>query len=266
MNYRLSWRAATIKNGFRDATAYRVEFISEIVGSALVPAAIQLVLWHALFKVGGAQEVAGMTFTDMIHYTLMSVLFTQVRGGDQDFELQEMIRTGTLSNYLLRPVSVVEFVYLRGASPRFLIAAISLVLGLAVSVWLGVASPLRILGAMLMAIMGNVIHYQIGAALATAGFFWEDSFSVLMVKNLVVSILSGELLPLNLFPPSMRWVWESTPFYLYVFGPTQYALGRWTHLEFLRHFGLGILWALGLWFLIRLTWKFGIKRYSSLGG
>ncbi|OFZ19655.1 MAG: hypothetical protein A2X94_16485 [Bdellovibrionales bacterium GWB1_55_8] len=266
MNTALDWRAATLKNGFRDATAYRVEFFSDIVGSAIVPAAIQLVFWHALFTLGGATEVAGMTFTDMIHYTIVSVLFSQVRGGDQDFELGEMIRTGTLSNYLLRPVSVVEFIYLRGAAPRFLIAGLSLILGLILSLWLGGASPVRVCGAMVMAVMGNVIHYQIGAVLSTMGFYWEDAYSMLMVKNLVVSILSGELLPLNLFPASMRWIWESTPFYLYVFGPTQYALGRWTHLEFLHHLGIALIWMLGLWFLIRMTWKIGIRRYLSLGG
>src|SRR6478735_120149 len=107
----MSWRLAALKNGFQDATAYRIEFLFEIVGAAFVPAAIQWVLWYALFKIGGATEIAGMTYTQMVHYTLMSLLFSQVRGGDHDFELQEMIRSGQLSNYLLRPVGVVEFVW-----------------------------------------------------------------------------------------------------------------------------------------------------------
>ena len=45
-------------------------------------------------------------------YTWVSALFSQVRGGNLDFELAEMIRTGTLSQYLLRPVSVLEFGFL----------------------------------------------------------------------------------------------------------------------------------------------------------
>src|SRR3954468_2519260 len=144
---KLQWRLAALKNGFQDATAYRLEFLFEILGSAFVPAAIQSVLWYAIFKTGGATEVNGMSYTQMIHYTLISLLFTQVRGGDHDFELQEMIRSGQLSNYLLRPVGVVEFVYLRGVAPRLFIAGCALTLGMTVGAYFGI-SPVRMIGAM----------------------------------------------------------------------------------------------------------------------
>ncbi|NBU20250.1 hypothetical protein EBS43_02365 [bacterium] len=261
----LQWRLAALKNGLQDATAYRIEFFFEIMGSAFVPAAIQWVLWYAIFQLGGKQEIAGMSYPEMLHYTLVSLLFTQVRGGDHDFELQEMIRSGQLSNYLLRPVGVVEFVYIRGVAPRLLIATLCLALGVLFSFWLGL-SPIRMVGAMFLALLGNLIHYQLGAALATSAFVWEEAYSVLMIKNMAVSLLSGELIPLNLFPESMRWLWQSTPFYLYVFGPTQYALGYWSHGEFLYQLGLSCLWVIGGWLLIRLTWGVGMKRYLSLGG
>lgn len=262
---RFEWRWAALKNGFQDATAYRVEFFFEVVGSAMVPAAIQWVLWYAMFKLGGATEIAGMTYQDMVHYTIVSLLFTQVRGGDHDFELAEMVRNGSLSNYLLRPVGVVEFVYIRGVAPKLFIAGVCLILGVIAGFWLGLA-PERMLGSMLLAFIGNIIHYQIGAALATAAFYWEEAYSFMMVKNMIVSLLSGELIPLNLFPESMQWIWKSTPFYLYVFGPTQYALGRWSHQEFLTQLGVSFIWLIGGWFLIRFSWGIGIRRYLSLGG
>lgn len=259
------WRIAAIKNGFRDATAYRLEFLFEILGAAFVPAAIQWVLWYAIFKVGGATEVGGMSYLQMVHYTMVSLLFTQVRGGDHDFELAEMIRSGQLSNYLLRPVSVIEFVYIRGVAPRLFIAGLCLIAGIGIGFFIGM-NPARMVGAMAMALAGNIIHYQIGAAIAASSFVWEESYSILMVKNMIVSLLSGELIPLNLFPPSMQWIWKSTPFYLYVFGPTQYALGRWSDMEYLRQMGISALWMIGAWATIRLTWGLGVNRYQSLGG
>jgi ABC-2 type transport system permease protein len=262
---KLGWRIAALQNGFKDATAYRIEFLFEILGAAFVPAAIQWVLWYAMFKIGGADTVAGMTYEDMVAYTLTSLLFTQVRGGDHDFELAEMIRSGALSNYMLKPVGAVEFVYIRGVAPKIFIAGVCLVIGVAVGAFFGL-NPVRMVGAMFLAFLGNVIHYQIGAALATTSFYWEEAYSVLMVKNMIVSLLSGELLPLNLFPESMQWIWKSTPFYLYVFGPTQYALGRWSHQEFLFQLGMAGLWMCVGWMLIRASWGLGVKRYLSLGG
>lgn len=261
----IGWRWAALKNGFQDATAYRWEFFIQVAGSAVVPAAIQWILWYAMFKIGGAETVAGMTYTDMIHYTWVSVLFTQIRGGDHDFELAEMIRSGQLSNYLLRPVGVVEFVYIRGVAEKLFLSFGCLIVGMFIAPWFGL-DPSRMVGAMLMAILGNVIHYQIGAALSSTSFLWEESYSVLMVKNMVVAFLSGELIPLNLFPENMQWLWKSTPFYLYVFGPTQYALGRWTHTEFMINMAIGCGWLIAGWLLIRITWGLGIRRYLSLGG
>lgn len=259
------WRIAALKNGLQDATAYRLEFLFEVLGAALVPAAIQWVLWYALFKVGGQTQVRGMTYTQMIHYTMVSILFSQVRGGDLDFELGEMIRTGQLSNYLLRPVSVIEFVWIRGIAPKLFVAGTALVLGCVVGITIGM-SPARMFGAMLLALVGNVIYYQISAALASASFYWEEAYSVLMVKNMIVNILSGELIPLNMFPDKMQWIWKSTPFYLFVFAPTQYALGRWPTHEFLRQLLISGGWLIVGWLLIRLTWGIGIRRYLSLGG
>jgi ABC-2 type transport system permease protein len=256
---------AALKNGFSDATAYRIEFIFEVLGSAFVPAAIQWLLWFALFKLGGQTKVAGLTYPEMIQYTFASILFSQIRGGDLDFELQEMIRSGQLSNYLLKPVGLIEFVYLRGFAPKVFIAGICLVIGMVISPWTGLR-PERLAGAMVMALVGNVIHYQIGAALASAAFLWEEAYSVLMVKNMIVGILSGEQIPLNLFPAGLSWIWRSTPFYLFVFGPAQYALGRWSHQEFIFNLGIGCIWMVACWGLIRVTWGVGIRRYLSLGG
>lgn len=260
------WRFAALRNGFQDATAYRVEFLLEVLGAAFVPAAIQWVLWYALFKLGGHTTVGGMTYQQMLAYTFTSILFTQIRGGDHDFELMEMIRSGGLSNYLLRPASVVEFVYMRGLAPKLFIASISLSIGVFASMFTDAVSAPRMVASLGLAILGNIIHFQIGAIIATLAFYWEEAYSVLMVKNMVVQILSGELIPLNLFPASMTWIWKMTPFYLYVFGPTQYALGRWSHMEFLNAVGIAVVWIASLSVITHWTWKLSIKRYLALGG
>jgi ABC-2 type transport system permease protein len=261
----LSWRWAALRNGLLDAMAYRFEFLFGIAGSAIVPLIIQLLLWSAVFSQPGQTELGGMTHHELLMYTFTSVLFSQVRGGDLDFELAEMIRTGQLSSYLLRPVSVIEFVYLRGSAQKFLIAFLALLAGIVFVLATG-GSFWRLIGAMGLALLGNVIHFQLSSALAAAAFYWEEAYSVLMVKNMVVSLLCGELIPLSLFPKSWEWVWKGTPFYLYVYGPTQYTLGKWSHAEFWAAMLTAGGWIVISTLLVRLSWGVGMKRYSSIGG
>lgn len=244
--------------------AYRMEFLLEFVGSAIVPMAIQLVLWSAVFR-EGAETFGGATRPELVAYTLTSVLFSQVRGGDHDFEIAELVRNGSLSNYLLRPVGVIPFIYMRGVAPRLMFSGLCLVVGLASAPWSGI-NPLNLLGAMSLAFMGNIIHYIFGTALATVAFYWEEAYSMLMVKNLCVAILSGELIPLYLFPDQWSWVWKALPFHLYVFAPTQFALGKmsWGELQMALLQSVG--WIAILSGVTALLWRIGIKRYASIGG
>lgn len=260
-----SWRVAAIKNGLRDAIIYPWEFLFEILGSMIMPALIQLLLWSAVFSGESTSRFGTMTLNDLLHYTVVSLLFSQVRGGNLDFELQEMIRTGSLSHYLLRPINLHEFIYLRGSAPRFLLSGICLLLGFIILPILGY-SPWGLVPAMLLALLGNIIHYQLGIILTTAAFYWEEGYSILMVKNMVTSFLSGELLPLTLFSGLFEWTWKLTPFYLYVFGPTQIALGKWGYEECMQAFFIGFMWILGLGLLTRASWNLGMKKYLSLGG
>jgi ABC-2 type transport system permease protein len=261
----LQWRFAALRNGFQDATAYRMEFLLEVVGYAIVPAATQWILWYSLFVTGNNTSIAGRSYSEVLQYTFVSMLFSQIRGGNHDFELAEMIRDGSLSQYLLKPVGVLEFVYIRGVAPKLLITGIGTLIGIGVSLYLQL--PLIYIPiAILIAIMGNIIHYQIGAIIAASAFAWEEAYSLLMVKNVIVGLLCGELIPLYLFPESYSWLWKYTPFYLYVYEPTQIFLGKASWTEINQSVIIGMLWIVSLSFLTKKAWNKGIHQYQSLGG
>lgn len=261
----LEWRMAATRNGMKDALAYRWDFLIDFFTQAFVPVGIQLILWHAIFHQQGKTEFAGMQYSELLAYTWTSVLFTQVRGGNYDFALIEMIRTGSLSQSLLRPVGPVEFVFWRGFGEKIFTAAFCLFLGL-VATYFADRSLMNLILAMMLAVLGNVIHYLFGAILAAVAFYWENAFAILLVKNMMVSLLSGELLPLSLFPEKYTWIWKSTPFYLYVFGPTQMALGKWSVSEWIQHMTIGFGWCLAFAIILQLTWRHAIRQYQGIGG
>jgi ABC-2 type transport system permease protein len=262
---KLNWRIATIRNGVKEALAYRGEFLLDIFGSAIVPVGIQLMLWTAILRGDPNASFAGMSYGELMAYTWTSLLFSQIRGGDLDFSIIEMIRTGTLNNYLLRPVGVLEFVYFKGLGEKLLTLLFCFALGSIATLFTSLSLP-NLLMAMMLALLGNVIAYLFGCILATVAFYWENAFAALMVKNMVVALFCGELIPLTIVPEKYSLIWKCTPFYLFVFGPTQVALGKWNSSVWLREMGLGVLWILAFLMLLHLAWKKSIHRYQGIGG
>jgi ABC-type uncharacterized transport system permease subunit len=270
--WQIQWRLATIRNGMRDALAYRGDFLVGLLSSAVIPVGIQLILWYSIFHTGdngGGQgnisTFGGMSYSQLLAYTWTTLLFSQVRGGDYDFALIEMIRTGTLSNYLLKPVGVVEFTFLQGFGEKLITAMICFVIGCIATLFTPLTITNLILG-MILAILGNLIAYLFGALLAAMAFYWENAFAILMVKNLVVSLLSGELIPLTIVPAKFTWIWQSTPFYLFVYGPAQVALGKWDHWMWAHQMMIGFAWLFGFWLAMKLLWTYSIHRYQGIGG
>lgn len=261
----LEWRMAAVKNGMKDALAYRWDFIIDFFGQALVPVGIQLILWHSIFQQEGTTQFAGMNHSELLAYTWTSLLFSQVRGGNYDFALIEMIRTGSLNQSLLKPVDPVEFVFWRGFGDKLFTATFCFLLGIIATFFAG-HSVMNLIMAMMLAILGNIIHYIFGAALAAVAFYWENAFAILMVKNMAVSLLSGELIPLSIVPEKYSMIWQSTPFYLYVYGPTQIALGKWSQEMWAHHMMIGFIWCFAFAMILKLTWKFSIHRYQGIGG
>ncbi|MBS1959036.1 MAG: ABC-2 family transporter protein [Bdellovibrionales bacterium] len=263
--WQVEWRFAAIRNGMRDALAYRGDFIINFLSSALVPVAIQLILWYSIFTASGKTEFAGMTYPELLAYTWTSLLFSQIRGGNYDFDLIEMIRTGNLSTYLVRPVGVVAFTFFRGFGEKLATTGLCFLLGI-IAIYFTQYHIHHFIMGMMMALLGNVIAYLFSSTLSASAFYWENAFAVLMVKNMFVSLFSGELIPLSIVPEQYAWVWKSTPFYLFVYGPTQVALGKWDTQIWANNMLIGFAWLTVFWITLEASWRYSIKRYQGLGG
>ncbi len=261
----LDWRLAAIKNGMQDALAYRINFVVELVFSALTPVAVQLILWQAYFQGGTSDRLGQLTHAELIQYSLASLLFSQIRGGNYDFTLIEMIRNGTLSIGLLRPVGPVEFTYFRSFGEKAFVTGIALTAGVVTCAFTQYSVVHLLLG-MIVAWLGNVIAYVFGSILATVAFYWENAFAVLIIKNTVVAFLSGEVIPLTLFPEKLSFLWQSLPFYFFVHAPTQIFLGKWGNDQIQIELFKAVVWLVVLLFIHQWVWKRNIHKYQAIGG
>src|SRR5207253_6803389 len=81
----------------------------------------------------------------------------------------------------------------------------------------------------------------------------------------VFSLLSGYLIPLDLFPPFLRSILYSLPFRYMMSFPIEIFTGRIGVPEIVHGIAAEWLWVGVFYIAYRLVWVRGIRRYSAVG-
>ena len=86
------------------------------------------------------------------------------------------------------------------------------------------------------------------------------------IKNVIVRILSGTLLPIWFMPSVMKKIIAWTPFESIYFTPVQIYLGEIQGVELLEKLLIQLIWVFMLWLIARFFWKKGVKKLVVQGG
>lgn len=250
---------------FSKHTAYRLDFFLQIIAPALVFFFINYSLWSSIYAGDPTTIIKGYNFTQMINYHVWVLIVGLVAQGHTSFNLAQDIRLGRISSYLIYPFNLWEFhtasflsfeiLQLFIGSFTFAIlysfgfakfATInSLILGLIVSI--------------VVSIFWFIVQYLMGLL-----SFWLDETWILRVMfRLLASFLSGVIIPLDLYPPTMVKILSYTPFPYLTYYPIKIFMGETQHV----YTALGILgfWSIVFSFLCLYVWKKGLRLYTAAG-
>ena len=258
---------------FKRAFAYRAEFWLGFLGNALTQFAVAYLLWSAVFASTGAQTMGGLTLRDLALYYLLIPLVERITLGAEMSHISGEIYDGTLSRYLVYPVSFFGFKYVTSLAQSLVYAAQMAALA-GVCLWIFGVPPafhFTLSGfalAFLSLMLGTVLYFALAACLEMVAFWADNVWSLMVLLKLVLHFLGGGLLPLVLFPGALRAGLELTPFPYLVSFPLRFlmqgAAGVNTA-EAVRGFTVMGLWIFGLSVLAGLIWRRGSREYSGVG-
>jgi ABC-2 type transport system permease protein len=255
---------ALLRAGFASAVAYRAEFLIWMFSTNMP--LIMLALWAAVARSG---PVGTYTQAGFAAYYLCTLLVRLLSGSWVVWELTMEIRQGTLALRLLRPIHPLlaysaenlAAVPLRGiiALPvlSILLWAGRQHLGHDPVLWLMLAPAM--LGAWLLT-------FLVMALIGTLALYVESAASLFEAWLGISAVMSGYLIPLDLFPKTVQQIALVLPFRFLLSFPVELMLGKHSRLDALAL--LGAQWAyvaLAL-FATNLVWRAGLRRYSAYGG
>ncbi len=146
--------------------------------------------------------------------------------------------------------------------PLFIIASIALYFAI------GLTPPS--IGIFLLFVVSSFISFLICDAfnflIGQLAIFTNALFGLMITKNILLSFLSGSLLPVSFFPKWLQDLTDFMPFSSMVQTPVMILLGHYQVLDILRLIGIQIIWFIILNILCIFTFNRLKKHIVSVGG
>lgn len=248
---------------FNLALEYRGQVIIWIL-SGVLPLVMMLV-WLSLTEAGPVQ---GYTAQDFISYYLMVIFMRRMCGVWIIWDLNRDIRQGSLSSQLLRPLHPVHLHLARTLSrhPLQLVLIGPPLVAAALLLGAHYAMPLGHLPLLLVVMFGaTLVEFFVQMCIGSTAFWITQATAVMEVWFYIRALLSGWVVPLDLFPPVVTNALQYLPFRYVLSFPLEITLGRLD----LPQIGFGLAvqygWVIFFFLLYRLLWSRGIREYSAVG-
>jgi ABC-2 type transport system permease protein len=255
---------AAVQVGFSHLMAYRAEIIIQLFSAGVV-VVLNGSIWGA--AVMGKEELAGVPAAILkahavVAWSAVSFYATRVHE-----DIARRFRDGQIASDLLRPVSFQHFWYARDlgrAGASMLVQTIPLF----TACWWFFGFPLPghpgTWGLYLLSLLlGHATNFGLAFLVGVSAVRLQSVTGLAHVKTVLVSVFSGALIPLELFPASVSGLVECLPFRAMAQVPTRI---------FLEQPGAesGILvqlfWAGFLWVVGALAWARAEARLVVQGG
>jgi ABC-2 type transport system permease protein len=215
-----------LRVGFAGALAYRAEMIVWVLATTMP--LVMLALWTAVANGGPVGRYGRPQF---IAYFLATFVVRQLTGCWVFWEMTFEVRNGTLAMRLLRPIH-----------PLWAYAFESVAV-----------TPMRLV-------------VCIPAALATLLIVGRTGVTHEPLRLVFYFVLSGYLVPVDLFPASVRHVIDWLPFRFQIGLPVEIMTGAHGGRECLVLLARQWSWVLAALLATAATWRLGLKRFAAYGG
>lgn len=252
---------------FLEKLAYAKAAWFDIAGT-MVSILIYYFLWKYVFM--ERNELNGYTMAQMTTYVILSRMLSSQFSGGINIPFAEWIYDGGIGMELLRPVTLfftlsakrlgefLFFVLFKGLP--VMIVSILILRGT------GPAGGTEVLLFCVSTLLSLIIMFYIEFMVGIGSFYTLNSYGLRFTKAAVLSVLSGGIVPLFLFPKMLAQVLDLLPFAGMVSVPVQIFLGKYTYGQTTFYLLMQCAWAMIMGVFAHLLYHLAIRKVIVQGG
>ncbi len=254
-----------LRVGFAGAVAYRAEMIVWVLATTMP--LVMLALWTSVASGGPVGRYGRPEF---IAYFLAAFIVRQLTGCWVFWEMTFEVRSGALAMRLLRPIHPLwayAFESVAATPMRLIVCVPAALATLLIVGWTGVTHDPLIWVAWLISIAGAwVLTLLVNFIVGSASFFVESSLKLMDLWLVFYFVLSGYLVPVDLFPTSVRRIIDWLPFRFQIGLPVEIMTGAHGGHECVLLLARQWSWVVAALLATAVTWRLGLKRFAAYGG
>ncbi len=231
---------------------------------------IEYLLWKRIFITRGISEIGGFTFQALIIYIFFCLVVGQLKSSwVTSIEMIDGIREGELNKYLIRPISyfVYHLMLFIGHNSLYYLVYFFLITGMAVFFpeWVFPGWTHGVMFLITLAI-SVYLSYAMYFLMVCFAFWFGEVRALVIAYNLANLVLTGQMVPMQLFPEGLRNFLHFTPLPYLVDVPVSIATGRMPVEMWVSAIVMGMFWSVIITLAGMILYSRGIKRYEGFGG
>jgi len=223
-------------------------------------------LWTALY----AQNAAPLKLPlhSMITYSTVAMLMSLILEVDGTRLIREQLGEGTIATDLMKPISVPLYFFSDGIGQTLLHALLvipSLLFALLL-VHVDVPSPATLAVFALTFAIGYSVNFFLNFLMNCVAFWTLETFAAQLIVRWISDLLSGQIIPLTLFPGIFGRIVLGLPFAAVYSTPLLIYVGVISPAQWAASVALQLAWLVLFAGLASLVWRAAARRVVIQGG
>lgn len=269
LSVRIRQCLALARGSLMESLAFRASAITRVIAN-FVYLIIIYFLWRAIYDSSPADVVNGMTFYDTMVYLVLASAMFNVLDAFIVWEIGRGYQSGELVEQLVKPISYQRYLFF-GTIGGSVMLFVTTFLPTFVIVYLithgSFTLGINLIFFLISMVLAFVINFCVDFIVGTICLYTQSIWGVNMMKEVVVSLLSGATIPLAFFPEGIRNVVNVLPFQAIYHTPLHILTARDLKLsDYLQGLGIQLLWVVILFGAGRLFWNRSMKNLTVNGG
>lgn len=263
----LSTYAHVYTCSIKETFVFKLDFIL-MSSSALCLLVVQYYFLRHIFS--SSTTVSGYDFSLTLTYLILNCAISGLYSYNVDMHLNYAIQGGSIISFLSKPISIPKYYFAKGlgiiTSKAMTETVLLLIVGVLFFQPIILPSLTNLVFFLVSFGLSLVLYLLITLSVGFLTFFIGDNSSIMTVFFLLRSVCSGSVFPLDFFPEIIQHLAKLFPFHLMIDKPFKIFLGLLTTNECIKILLSQLAWIAGLYVVMKIIFRVGVKRYHSIGG